>query len=269
MPTIVKKIIYDVLFGNLQVPSVCFVPSHLLCTLAIGRMSSMVLDLGYNEATLLPIFQGRGLNFPHLLVSQRAGKRLNQRLRALLLHFGTYLPPSTYSTFPLSTPSSNNITRIPTELLTSQFLEGIKAKALVVGDCLVRDHETSDDALVSADSPDWSSAVPFAEVDEAADEVAMKVLESKYKLPTQVKDTIINVPLSPKETLTPSTQPSTLGLPSASSSLSGRGSILVPGWIRERAAEILFEHGDEDELSLVEMILQTLVKVSDTYAGPE
>lgn len=264
LPTIVKKTMYDVLFGNLQVPSVCFVPSPLLCTLVIGRMSSLVLDLGYNEASLLPIFQGRCLNSSHLLVSPRAGKRLNQRLRALLLHFGTFLPPSKSHALSSINTGSREALRIPAELLTDRFLEVIKAKTLIVGDCLTSNYEESDDFLVpysSVGPSDWSRGVPFAQVDETADEVIMKVLESKYKQSTQVNDIIINIPPTPKEALVLPTQPSTLGLPSAPSSSSGRGSIIIPGWIRERAAEILFEHGDEDELSLVEMILQTLVKL--------
>lgn len=42
----------------------------------------------------------------------------------------------------------------------------------------------------------------------------------------------------------------------------GRGWIKIPGWIRERAAEVLFEEGDEDEFSLTEVILESLLRVS-------
>ncbi|KAG8752047.1 hypothetical protein FRC14_007402 [Serendipita sp. 396] len=45
----------------------------------------------------------------------------------------------------------------------------------------------------------------------------------------------------------------------------GRGSIRVPGWVRERAAEQLFEGGDVDEYSVVEVILKTLLKVRYTF----
>jgi actin-related protein 10 len=41
----------------------------------------------------------------------------------------------------------------------------------------------------------------------------------------------------------------------------GRGTLIIPGWIRERAAEVLFEGGDVDESSLAEVILDTLLKV--------
>lgn len=40
----------------------------------------------------------------------------------------------------------------------------------------------------------------------------------------------------------------------------GRGTLIIPGWIRERAAEVLFEGGDVDESSLAEVILDALLK---------
>ena len=44
----------------------------------------------------------------------------------------------------------------------------------------------------------------------------------------------------------------------------GVKAVLVPGWIRERTAEVLFETGEEDEKSVQEVICDTLVKVSQT-----
>jgi actin-related protein 10 len=41
----------------------------------------------------------------------------------------------------------------------------------------------------------------------------------------------------------------------------GRGTLIIPGWIRERAAEVLFEGGDVDEGSVAEIILDSLLKV--------
>ena len=44
-------------------------------------------------------------------------------------------------------------------------------------------------------------------------------------------------------------------------SLPQGAALLVPGWVRERAADVLFESGDEDEPSIVEAVLQVLVQV--------
>ena len=45
----------------------------------------------------------------------------------------------------------------------------------------------------------------------------------------------------------------------------GRGTLVVPGWIRERAAEVLFEGGDVDESSVAEVILDSLLKVRHSH----
>ena len=51
--------------------------------------------------------------------------------------------------------------------------------------------------------------------------------------------------------------------PPAQQTGTGRGTLIVPGWIRERAAEVLFEGGDVDESSVAEFILDTLLKVRE------
>jgi actin-related protein 10 len=49
--------------------------------------------------------------------------------------------------------------------------------------------------------------------------------------------------------------------PTAQQVGSGKGTLIIPGWIRERAAEVLFEGGDVDESSVAEVILDSLLKV--------
>jgi actin-related protein 10 len=52
-------------------------------------------------------------------------------------------------------------------------------------------------------------------------------------------------------------------IPHSSSARDGTGTLVVPGWILERAAEILFESEDDLESETVpEAILATLLKVS-------
>lgn len=45
----------------------------------------------------------------------------------------------------------------------------------------------------------------------------------------------------------------------------GRGTLVIPGWIRERAAEFLFAGGDFDECSVAEVLLESLLKVRVQY----
>lgn len=49
--------------------------------------------------------------------------------------------------------------------------------------------------------------------------------------------------------------------PSSQQLGTGRGTLIIPGWIRERAPEVLFEGGDIDENSVAEVLLEALLKV--------
>jgi hypothetical protein len=54
----------------------------------------------------------------------------------------------------------------------------------------------------------------------------------------------------------------TLEVPVPLSDMStGAGTLVIPGWVRERAAEVLFAGGDLDEASVAEVILDALLKV--------
>lgn len=73
LPVAVKDIIARILFRNLQVsidsqgtrlevphlwtqvPSLSFMPSHLLSLIAVGRVTGLVLDCGHSESTILPV----------------------------------------------------------------------------------------------------------------------------------------------------------------------------------------------------------------------
>lgn len=48
----------EALFKHLNVSHVVFMPSHLLCTFTIGRPSALVVDIGYKETEILPIYEG-------------------------------------------------------------------------------------------------------------------------------------------------------------------------------------------------------------------
>ena len=58
-------------------------------------------------------------------------------------------------------------------------------------------------------------------------------------------------------------------IPHSLSARDGTGTLVVPGWILERAAEILFEAEDDLESKTVpEAILATLLKVNWSFSGP-
>lgn len=47
-----------VMFRHFEVGSILFLPSHLATISTLGIDTALVLDVGYQEATLIPIFEG-------------------------------------------------------------------------------------------------------------------------------------------------------------------------------------------------------------------
>jgi len=43
---------------HLQVSSILFVPSHLVSLCTLGVNTALILDVGYVEAVLIPVFEG-------------------------------------------------------------------------------------------------------------------------------------------------------------------------------------------------------------------
>jgi actin-related protein 10 len=79
----------------------------------------------------LQIFASQPL-FPHLKSTPSAGSRLTHHLRALLLLFGTYMPPPTLSGA-ANIPTQTRSTRISEEMLTDAIVEEIETRCCFVG----------------------------------------------------------------------------------------------------------------------------------------
>lgn len=173
------------------------------------------------------MFASRPL-FNLLQSTPRAGAAIRHRLRDLLLRFGSYMPS------PTSASPRARTTVVPTELLTDAVLEAIKVRGIFVGDRL-RDDRTETVAVdPSSDAMDVDGADAMA-ISARAREALMVVLRTRYEGRATAKDTRIT--------------------------LKGGGTLLVPGWVRERVADVLFEAGDEDEPSIVETVLSTILRV--------
>ncbi|KAF7316675.1 Fungal specific actin related protein [Mycena chlorophos] len=279
LPLYIKDIMARILFDNLQVPSVSFASSHLLSLLAVGRITGMVVDCGHLESVALPISSARPM-YPLIRTTPLAGGRLTSHIRALLLLFGTYLPPPTSLSAAVNVPAANRATRVPQEILTDAVVEEIKARCCFVGEALgftpaeTREATPGDELASEADMPppsdstqsesDFSFAgresnmsshhgssdfsiisTPRVPGDASrAREGHLQALETLYK--RHSSSTELRMRVSP-----PASQPSGTGL----------GTLIIPGWVRERAAEVLFEGGDVDERSLAEIILDSLLKV--------
>jgi len=52
-----RNVIVKVLFNHFEVVSVLFIPSHLLALFAMGLHTGLIVDCGYNETSVVPIYE--------------------------------------------------------------------------------------------------------------------------------------------------------------------------------------------------------------------
>ncbi|XP_071038854.1 actin-related protein 10 [Parasteatoda tepidariorum] len=57
-PTIFRNTLAEVLFIHFEIPSLVYVPSHLMALFTLGISSALVMDVGYSETSVLPIYAG-------------------------------------------------------------------------------------------------------------------------------------------------------------------------------------------------------------------
>lgn len=208
-----------------------------------------------------------------------------------MLLFGKYIPPPSAAPASHSVPATQRQTSVPAEVLTDAVVEGIKTRVCLVGKAFELSaedsrpsqpqqpvtpyHTSSDDDMIDVDHPsgdaqpesefsgapmDVDSPTPGSRVASSSystisvadshgtssshlgEHGGSQVLADLYKRHSTASD--IQMPVTP---------------PASSGGL-GRGVLMIPGWIRERAAEVLFEGGDVDEVSVAEVILDSILK---------
>ncbi|KAK2140954.1 hypothetical protein LSH36_1198g00002 [Paralvinella palmiformis] len=57
-PTMFRETLAGVLFKHYEVPSVVFVPAHLMALFTLGIPSGLVMDCGYKQTIVLPVYEG-------------------------------------------------------------------------------------------------------------------------------------------------------------------------------------------------------------------
>ncbi|KAG8834823.1 hypothetical protein FRC17_006931 [Serendipita sp. 399] len=272
----VKDLIARILFDNLNIPSLSFASSHMLSLLAAGRTSGLVVDCGHLETVALPIWCSRPM-YPLIRTTPLAGARLTAHLTELILEFGSYHPP--FATLAGAAGSAPRSTRVPPEILTEAVIEDIKTSCCFVGGPM-------DKSILSSDLPILDTVMASPSDDRMSVDFEASTPQSRLRVETPTTPRSGMHSGTPSGTQTPlrpsqhhQQPPSVQSVwasryqrqstatdflipvnPPPPLSGTGRGSIRIPGWLRERAAEHLFEAGDVDECSIVEVILRTLLK---------
>jgi len=228
------------------------------------------------------IFAARPM-FPQIQTTPMAGSRLTSHIRALLLMFATYLPPPSSLSAANSVPNANRATRVPQEVLTDSVVEEIKTRCCFVGEAFesardprredtpgLEDHSSDIDIPPSSDASvsgsDFSHAV-LSQPDSEFSVVSVLGSGSRSHMDHTGGDYLQAIANMYKRHSTATDLQMKIMPPLSQQTGTGRGTLIIPGWIRERAAEVLFEGGDVDESSLAELILDTLLKVR-TLSSP-
>ncbi|RCI07074.1 hypothetical protein CU098_013960, partial [Rhizopus stolonifer] len=208
-PVIMKQMIARLLFDYFQVPSISFVPTHLMALLTTGLTTGLVIDIGNLETSVLPIYVSRPL-IPYISTTPLAGKSVTKRLKELLSEYGRFIPPSSLH---LSLAPHNSI---PDHILTPELLEDIKSRVIFCSPMMIGQQHQQQESIVET----------YKNLSSATD----------LYYPITLKD-------------------------------GTRATLLIPGWIRERTVEVLFE-GDEDESSIAQCILDALLKLQPDLRKP-
>ncbi|WWD20116.1 hypothetical protein CI109_104591 [Kwoniella shandongensis] len=235
LPTYVKEHLARTLFDNLKVPSVSFTSSSFLALAACGRITGLVVDIGWLETSVTPVYHSRPL-YSLSRSTPAAGRRLHKRVRSLLLHYGAYIPPPTS----LGNIHSNQRTKgVPLALLTDRLVERILTEGCLVGGVFIGSEGV---AQMDVDM----TAQDVKEGLDLEDETVIRDFKSRFEGSSSATDMIFKVSPTSKN------EPRDMGC----------GTVIVPGWVRERAAEVLFEDDEEEEdKSIPRTILDCLLKL--------
>lgn len=202
---------------------------------------------------------------------------MTSHLRALLLLFGTYVPPPTSLSAAVNMPVSSRSARVPLEVLSDAVLEEIKTRCSFVGESL----DTALDPGIISPSDEDPMDVDLPPSESAPSESEFSRVSTDHDSntgPTSSDFSVISQPqLLPGRSSRNEHQLQVLANlymrhstatdlclkvnpPASQQTGTGLGTLIIPGWIRERGSELLFEGGDVDESSVAEVILDCLLK---------
>lgn len=178
----------------------------------------------------------------------------------------------------MNIPAANRSTRVPQEVLTDSVIEEIKTRCCFVGDVL----GASVDAREATPAADDGSELelPPSDTTQSESEFSQSGFDSNFSSQQTSSEfsVISHSRVPPADNRRGESHLQALAMmytrhstatdlhtpvtpPPSQQTGTGRGTLIIPGWIRERAAEVLFEGGDVDESSLAEVILDALLKV--------
>lgn len=191
-----RNMLVKVFFRHFEVPSILFTASHIMAALTLGVPSCLVMDCGYYETVVLPVYEGIALLKAHQVLPI-AGQAIHQRLEALLCEL---------STIKVGHDSEVSVSSAK-ESLTNQVLEDIKVRT-----CFVTKLERAKAIASNTDVPSPPSGVDYplggkqlVSVDGKIRETACEVLfewdADEVSVATLILDSLIKCPIDTRRSL--------------------------------------------------------------------
>ncbi|XP_052830418.1 actin-related protein 10 isoform X1 [Octopus bimaculoides] len=202
-PTVFRETLAKVLFQYFEVPSVYFVPSHLTPLYTLGIGCGLVMDVGYKEASVIPIYEWTPV-LKGLQILPLAGKAIHQNLRVLLEN----------SNNEAGDDKAAAVKRPPVDDLTEEVLEDIKVRC-----CFVTNINRAKQILAVYCGKEDSSKLPPSPPDveypfngdsflrisgrvrEEACEILFEQDNEEMSLSTMILDSLIKCPIDTRREL--------------------------------------------------------------------
>ncbi|XP_071504426.1 actin-related protein 10-like [Diadema antillarum] len=227
-PTQFRLTLARVFFKRYEVPSILFAPSHLTTLFTLGVNTALVLDAGFTETVVLPIYEG----YPIIKAVESlplGGKVIHESLALHLKETGVIKGDGEEEK-----PLSSIMDKIP-----SDILEDIKVRTCFVTNL---DRATAiQQSILQEDSSKWPS--PAASVDYPLDgsqtlaiqgksrEIACEVLfeqdNEEKSIATLILDSILKCPIDMRK-------------PMADNLVFIGGTTMLPGFSHRLLAELRF-----------------------------
>eukprot|EP00058_Branchiostoma_floridae_P027718 XP_002613209.1 hypothetical protein BRAFLDRAFT_262678 [Branchiostoma floridae] len=196
VPTNFRDTLAKVLFRHFEVPSVMFAPSHMLTLLTLGINTALVMDVGYADTLVLPIYEGVAVLGAWQSLPL-GGRAIHKRLESLLLAE--------------STVATEGGTELPLSSIVGtvkeEILEDIKVRTCFVCS-MERSRKVQDAAMAQLGLIDPSQAgqSPVASTKDfvrqkSATEVLFEQDNELQSVATLILDAIIKSPIDTRKEL--------------------------------------------------------------------
>ncbi|CAH8831543.1 unnamed protein product [Trichobilharzia szidati] len=121
-PSSSRELLADILFNHFEAPSVLFAASHLMALFTLGISSAVVLDCGYLDAQVIPVYEGYTL-LNTWQSAQLGAKRIHEDIKCYLIENAKLVDVIN---------GESHFSRCPDSFVSEHTIEDIKVRTCFV-----------------------------------------------------------------------------------------------------------------------------------------